>query len=189
MFTIIVNWLGLDDPGNRLLIILIIVTAIVGLIPLIIYWLEKHKIPKLVFNGIYKNTVGWSPFVAYFVRVERKGGQGVANGVEGFVYVKNKTDLKTSAWFLSHNRITNITRYDYLALFAIGKNDKTNDMNIYFPDFGIEQTRFFNIYREELYLDFENADVVSEIEASRGCIKKKEFSMKIKNVKNNAKEL
>ena len=67
-------------PERVILIVLIIVTAIVGIPSLLVHFLERKKIPILEFNiftktNDTKNTV-------YFVRVKNTSGEGMAENVK-----------------------------------------------------------------------------------------------------------
>ena len=100
-------------PANLLLIILILVTGGAGLISLFIYLTERRKIPILVFDSLWYQDLGSGR--EYYVKVKREKGEGRAQGVQGFVGVKNKLDQNLSRWLLYPNESeAEITQYAYL---------------------------------------------------------------------------
>jgi hypothetical protein len=60
------------------------------LISLFIYLAERRKIPILVFDSLWYQDLGSDR--EYYVKVKREKGEGRAQGVQGFVGVKNKLD-------------------------------------------------------------------------------------------------
>jgi hypothetical protein len=93
------NSIKLDDylkPENFLLIILIIATIVT---PLLIYWFDRRKIPILKFDDVWYQDVYQG--IEYYVKVEREKGEGRAQGVQGFVGVKNKLDPNISRTIVS----------------------------------------------------------------------------------------
>ena len=77
-----------DPYAERiLLIILIVVTAIVGIIPLIVYFLGSKKIPILQYDIITKTDSPDHPI--YFLRVECNEGNGMAETCQGWLTLGN----------------------------------------------------------------------------------------------------
>ena len=85
-------------PENLLLIILIIATVV---IPLLVYYFQRRHIPKLVIDGLWKQSFKNGKNIVYYPRVKRDKGEGGAQGVIGFVGHKDK-ELNQSYWLLSN---------------------------------------------------------------------------------------
>jgi hypothetical protein len=81
---------------ENLAIIISIVSLGVAFRPMLVSYFENKKIPKLEFDGFWKQSdyVGMD----YFVRVKKDKGDGEAEGVKGFVGIKNKIELNPSIW-------------------------------------------------------------------------------------------
>jgi len=97
-------------------IIGIIVSALSIGVTILLYYLNRRNIPKLVFDGVWKQNAHVG--IDYFVRIKRDKGEGKAEEVEGFVGIKDKLELTPSRW-IERNIETDIITYDYLSLFKI----------------------------------------------------------------------
>jgi hypothetical protein len=183
-----INSIKLDDylkPENFLLIILIIATIVT---PLLIYYFDRRKIPKLIFDGVWYQNLHEG--TEYYVKVRREKGEGRAQGVQGFVGVKDKLDQNISRWLLSNLQTqteteTEITKHDYLVLFSTFYNDGKQYIN--FP--GIELKQPEKINEHTPYDAYKQDRLVVEIESIRGRRKNKRFMKKIKDVVQEAKQV
>lgn len=110
--SIIIDWRYLE-PQNLLLIVLILATIVTS--SLLVYILQRRNIPKLVFDGLCKDK-GVPTALIYFLKIKREKGEGRAQGVQGFVGVKDKFEPKRSELLL---KTFEIFLYDYLPLFKV----------------------------------------------------------------------
>ena len=167
-------------PENLLLIILIGATVA---IPLLVYYFQRRHIPKLSFDGLWKKPLFNGKGISYYLKVKRDKGEGGTQGVIGFVGHKDK-ELTQSQWFLSNSQETGIIKHDYLTLFhIINENEKKI---IAFPE------NIFTDYpnpSEINLVDYDKNELVVQIEAIRGRIKKRQFKKKIKDIIKNAKPI
>jgi hypothetical protein len=168
-----------SEPQNLLLIILIIVSIVM---PLLVYYFERSKIPKLVFDGVWKKNVYVG--IGYYVKVKTKKGEGRTQGVQGFVGIKDKQDLNISSWHFSKNKDAEITTHDYLVLF--NTFDHNGNKIITFPNPEYSPTAPFE---NNLYNEYKDNDLIVRIEATRGRISKRMFMKKIDDIVNQATEL
>ena len=74
-------------------IIGIIVSALSIGVTILLYYLNRRDIPKLVFDGVWKHNAHVG--IDYFVRVKRDKWEGKAEGVEGFVGIKDKLGINS----------------------------------------------------------------------------------------------
>lgn len=181
-------WIGIDpaylQPANILLTILIIVTIVVGFFPLIIYLLQRHKIPSLEIEEIFINGISTNdilPTQYYCLRIRRKGGEGRAEGCEGFLTIENKLDTKTR-WWLHDKTHIDISKWEDLILFrlenngqlinfpSLSKKDDDSVSNSIFPNPAVA----LNEYSDEKLL--------VEIDATRGRIPKRQYARRIKDI-------
>ena len=94
----------------------ITLTSFLGLIPLLMYFLNRKNIPKLDFDGLWKEPNCKGNNTCYYIKVKRNKGEGKVEGVEGIVGIKDK-ELKPIEWLKSKSEIANIMNYDYLLIF------------------------------------------------------------------------
>jgi hypothetical protein len=110
----------------------ITLTSILGFIgSLIMYFLKRSTIPKLEFDGLWKEPNCKGKNTCYYIKIKRNKGEGKAEVVEGFVGVKDK-ESKQSEWLKSKSKIANIVNHDYLLLFETFY-DNENEI-IFFPE-------------------------------------------------------
>ena len=109
----------------------ITLTSFLGLIPLIMYLLNRKTIPKLALMDYGKNLIVREIITCYYIKVKRNKGEGKVEGVEGIVGIKDK-ELKPSEWLKSKSEIANIMNYDYLLIFEKFYH-KENEI-IFFPE-------------------------------------------------------
>lgn len=158
---------------------------------MLVSYLENKKIPKLEFDGFWKQSdyVGMN----YFVRVKRVKGEGETEGVKGFVGIKDKFELIPSIWLYSRNKETAISIYDYLSIFKILEHKGYDIIT-----FHIREDLFHppppppddnNLYENNRFTQFKNDKLIVEIQATRGRIKKRQFDKKIEDVVKEAKEI
>ena len=143
----VTNWLGWQEPGNRLLVVLIIVTAIVGIMgPFLVYQLQRQKLPKLEVGGLYKFQIA-SDFT-YTIKVTKSGGEGIAKEVEGFIKIGEGPWTK-SFWGrdISKTFQKDITRDSYLVLFLV------SNQKILVPEFHNKGWTYSDPYPLSDYLD------------------------------------
>jgi hypothetical protein len=101
--------------------------------------------------------------------------------VDGFVGIKDKTDLKRSSWLLKDISI-NFTFYNYLILFKIF-NYNGNDV-ITFPGKNNNE-----LSEDDYYTKYEKDSIVVKIEVSRARMHKKYFEQRIEDIVKNAKQI
>ena len=85
--TILYYLQAFTKPENLLLIILIGATV---LVPLLVYYFQRRHIPKLSFDGLWKKTLFNGKGISYYLKVKRDKGEGGAQGVIGFIGLKDK---------------------------------------------------------------------------------------------------
>jgi hypothetical protein len=177
--TIIPFFKNLIKPEN------LSITSFLGLIPLIMYFLNRKNIPKLIFDGFWKQNdyVG----INYFVRVKRDKGEGEAEEVKGFVGIKNKFELISGRW-INRKEETNISIYDYLGLFKICKQEG-NEIITFFHMDDLEPPHANNLYQNYHYTKFKDDELIVKINAKRGRIKDKQFTKKIDDIAKEAKQI
>lgn len=101
-------------------IVLILVTVMTS--SLLVFYLQRNRIPKLVFDGVWKTNDKVVPTaIIYFLRIKREGGEGGIRGFRGFVGVKDKFDPKISQ-LLSKNSEIFLNDYLFLTADAIVTN-------------------------------------------------------------------
>jgi hypothetical protein len=170
ILTIISDWLGWNEAGNRLLVVLIIVTAVVGIMgPLLAYLLQRSKIPKLVIDGSAKSQLFAS--MMYVMKIKRIGGEGIVNGVEGFIQVENESKRR-SIWGFNvgkkESRI-DIAKMGSLLLFEIHDND-IMFLEYYSSNWTLSKPKPLEEYLEK--------KIVVEVEALYGKVQNKPYSKK-----------
>lgn len=133
-------------------------------------------------NEILKNKLvtDGKKETSYYVKIIREKGDGRAQGVQGFVGIKDKLDQNISSWLLANNTDVEITKHHYLFLFKTS-DDAVNKL-ITFP--GIEFSQKF-----DLYDDYKQNELIVEIEVIRARIPKKQFKEKIDNIVQKAKQI
>ena len=73
---------NLVNPDN-----ITITTSVIGVgVPVIMYLLKLRTIPKLAFDGVYRQNIHYG--IDYFVKVKREEGEGEAEGVKERVKLK-----------------------------------------------------------------------------------------------------
>jgi len=168
-------------PENLLLIILIVATVV---IPLLVYYFHRRHIPKLVFDGIWKEPNCKGNSTCYYIKVKRDKGEGKAEVVEGFVGIKGK-ELKPSEWLKSKSEIANIMNHDYLLIFETFY-DKGNEI-ISFPENIFAE--YHQSYENNLFNQYKEKTLEVQIDATRGRISKRQFKKKIKKIVKEAKPI
>jgi hypothetical protein len=177
--TTVLDWIKIDPeylkPANLLLIILIIVTVIVGVFTLIIYFLQRYKIPILEFDKVLRNDSFPSP--RYCLRVSRKKGEGRIEGCEGFLTIENKLETK-ALWYPQNKPKVDITKYEDLLLFTL-ENNKDKVQSIIFTSLGKTDTMLPDKFPLKEFMD---EKLTIEIEATRGRKSKKNYAKTIKDI-------
>ncbi len=151
---------------------------------LIMYFLKRKNIPKLDFDGLWKEPNCKGKLTCYYIKVKRDKGEGKAEVVEGFVGIKDK-ELKPSEWFKTKSEIANIVDYDYLLLFQTFY-DNGKEI-IFFPEniFG----EFPQPYENNLFNQYKEKTLEVQIEAKRGRIKKRNIKKNIDKIVNKSKQI
>jgi len=160
---------------------------------MLISYLTNKKIPKLVDDGVWKQNA--SVGIDYFLRVKRDNGEGEAEGVKGFVGIKDKSELTPSSWIYSRDKETDISIYDYLSLFKIleHKGYKIITFNIredslHPPSAPPDDN---NLYENNRFTQFKDDNLIVTIQARRGRIKmkKRQFVKKIEDIVKEATQI
>lgn len=161
------DWLGWEEAGNRLLVVLIVVTAVVGIVGnFLVYHLNRRKKPKLKLDGLYKFQIGDE--FTYAIRVTKKSGEGIIKGVEGFIQVGIDSSTK-SFWgrnISSHKFTTDIMKSDYLVLFYVSKD------KIMLPEYHSEKWSYSDPNPLQSYLD---KKIQIEIDSINARVPNKKF--------------
>ena len=177
----------ITKPENYQLLVSIIgvVVSIFGVgVPLRMYLLKRMTIPKLKFDGIWKEPNCKGKNTCYYIKVKREKGEGNAEKVIGLVGIKDKK-LKPSEWLKTKSEIAYITNYDYLLIF------QTFDYNgkdiILFPEhiFG----EFPQEFENKLFSQYKEKTLEVQIEADIARIKERHFQKKINDIINKSKLL
>jgi hypothetical protein len=151
---------------------------------IITYFLNHKNIPKLDFDGLWKDPYCKGKITCYYIKVKRDKGEGKAEVVEGFVGIKDK-ELKPSEWRKSNSKIGNIVDYDYLLLFQTFYDNEKEI--IFFPEntFG----EFPQPYENNPFNQYKEKTLVVQIEAIRGRISKRQCKKKIEKIVKDAKPI
>jgi hypothetical protein len=180
------NIIGIISKTENLAIIISIISLGVAIFrPMLVSYFENKKIPKLKFEGVWKQNahVGTD----YFIRVTRDEGEGEAEGVKGFVGIKDKFELVSGRW-IKRKIETNISIYDYLGLFKIFKQNGKEIITFFNMD-GLEPPDANNLYEDYHYNHYKDDKLIVEINAKRGRIKNKQFTKKIEDIVKDAKPI
>jgi hypothetical protein len=180
----ILNFLSKTE---NLAIIISIVSLGVAFRPMLVSYFENKKIPKLEFDGFWKKSdyVGMD----YFVRVKKDKGDGEAEGVKGFVGIKNKIELNPSIWIWTKKTVvTNIAIYDYLSIFKIFEH-KGHEIITFNTRENLPPPDDNNLYEDNRYSKFKDDELIVEIMATRARIKEKQCKKKIEYIVNKAKQI
>jgi hypothetical protein len=118
------NFLASTDPfpDRLLLVILNIITAIGSSFVLVIHFLEQKKIPILEFKLF--TTTEYSEIIFYYIRIENKAKEGMAEKCEGWITI----DGRTSQTIWANESVSCNIPFDVpmdLRLFGI-KNEEIN---------------------------------------------------------------
>ncbi len=168
-------------PENLLIVVLIGVTI---LMPLLVYYFHRRHIPKLVFDGTWKQSFikEDTNHETYYLKIKREKGEGGAKGVIGFVGLEDK-ELVQTAWLLSESKEVDIIKHDYLILFQLIKFKGTEA--IAFPQHLFPYTPSYKNYLKQYTKNI----LEIHIEASQARIKKRHFKKKIEDIITESKQL
>jgi hypothetical protein len=148
------------------------------------YFLKRRHIPKLDFDGLWKEPNCKGKVTCYYIKVKREKGEGKVEQVEGIVGIKDK-ELNSSEWRLSNSKITHIIKHDYLLLFQTFY-DNGNEI-IFFPKNIFAD--YPQPYENNLFNQYKEKTLEIQIEAKQGRIKKRNLQKKIKDIIKKAKPL
>lgn len=164
-------------------------TAFFGSI--IVYWLTRRKIPKLKFNGFYKkkSETGFLQGERYYIKVEREGGEGEAEGVTGHVGIIDKLELKEAAWLNEYHKKVNISTIRYLLLFNTFEHKGKVHIGLYGMVLEPNKPDFEAKLENSLYENYKKDRLNVEIYSLRGRIKDKRLEKKIEDIVKEAKEI
>jgi hypothetical protein len=154
---------NITKPENLTLI------SILGLgVPvLLMYFLNRIHIPKLVFDEVWKKNAYYG--IDYFIKVKSDKGEGKAEGVIGFVGIKDKLEVKPTLW-IGRDIETDILTHNYLSLFKIFEHE--GHKIITFPNANdIPSPPDSNLFENCRYTKFKDDKLIVEINATRGRIK------------------
>jgi hypothetical protein len=177
-----ITWLDdiidfLSKTENLAIIISIISLGVAIFRPMLVSYFENKKIPKLEFDGFWKHNgfVG----IDYFVRVKRDKGEGEAEGVKGFVGIKDKIELNPRIWiWTKRTRVTDIATYDYLSIFKTFEHKEHEIINFHTKE-NLPPPDINNLYENNRYSQFKDDELIVEIVAARARIKEKQIKKKI----------
>src|SRR5688500_5734235 len=184
----IIDFLNYITKPENLPLTISIITIVVTLlgigVKILMYLLERRTIPKLVFDGIWKEPNYKGTITCYYIKVKRNKGEGGTQEVMGFVGLKDK-ELHQSEWFVSKSKESKITNHNYLILFETF-NHNGNEI-IFFPEniFALYPQSFEN----NLFNQYKDDKLIVEIEASRARIDKRQITKKIKDIIKEAKPI
>ena len=150
---------------------------------------EQETIPSLVFNGFYKRKNETFPSENYFVKVRREGGDGKAEDVTGDVGIKYKLDFKEAGWISSDIKSVDITTNKYLSLFQLSKYEEKTVITFHGVMYNPNRPDYEQLLDNSVYENYKDSELIVEIYASRGRIKKKRFEKKIDYIVNEAKDI
>ncbi len=179
----------ITKPENyQLLVALIgiIISALISIgVTILMYILKRRHIPKLIFDGVWKQNayVGTD----YFLKVKKDKGEGKAEGVEGFVEIKDKLGLNPSRW-IDRNIETDITKYSYLSLFKIFEHKGYEIITFHTREIS-SPPNYNNLYETNRYNQYKDDKIIVEIEATRARIRKRKITKKIKDIVKDAKPI
>jgi hypothetical protein len=165
-------------------IIGIIVTTLGIGVPIRLYFLKLKNIPKLNFDGIWKEPNCKGKITCYYIKVKRNKGEGKVKCVEGIVGIKDK-ELKRSEWLKSKSEFTDIIDYDYLLIFQTF-DYKGNEI-IFFPENIFAD--FQQSYENNLLNQYRKSEIEIKVEAKNARIGKRELTKKIDDIINKAKPI
>jgi hypothetical protein len=152
---------------------------------------EQETIPSLIFNGFYEKKTETFPFSEnYFVKVSRKGGEGKAEHVTGHVGIKDKLELKEARWSSSNmNFNLDITTHKYLSLFALSKYKEKTIITFHGVFYNPNEPDYERLMENSAYENYKDSELIVEIYASRGRIKKNHLEKKIADIVQEAKHM
>jgi hypothetical protein len=150
---------------------------------------EQETIPSLVFSGFYKRKNETFPSENYFVKVIREGGDGKAEDVTGHVGIKDKMDLKEAGWLSSNMKSVDITTNKYLSLFQLSKYKEKTVITFHGVAYNPNSPNYEHLLENSVYENYKDSEIIVEIYASVGRIKKKRLEKKIDDIVNEAKEI
>ena len=166
-------------------IIGIVVSALTTIVvKIIMYLLKRSTIPKLDFDGLWKEPNCKGKITCYYIKVKREKGEGEAEGVKGIVGIKDK-ELKPSEWRKSKSEIANIMNHDYLLIFETFY-DKEKKI-IFFPENIFADCH--QSYENNIFNQYKEKTLEVQIEAKRGRIKKRNIKKNIDEIVNKAEDL
>ena|GEM_PF-3542871 len=172
---------NLVNPDN-----ITITTSVIGVgVPVIMYLLKLRTIPKLAFDGVYRQNIHYG--IDYFVKVKREEGEAEAEGVKGFVGIEDKIELNPSGW-IKGNTETDIAIYDYLSLFKTFKHKEYEIINFHTKE-NLPPPDENNLYENNRYSQFKDDELIVKIVAARARIKEKQIKKKIEDIVNEAKPI
>lgn len=143
----------------------------------------------MVFNGFYKKKNETFPSENYFVKVSREGGEGKAEDVSGHVGIKNKLDLKEASCLSSNMKSVDITTYKYLFLFQLSKYKEKTVITFHGVVYNRNDSDFEERMESSDYENYKDSELIVEIYASRGRIKKKRLEREIEDIVNKANDI
>lgn len=179
------NYVTKPENLHLLLTIIGIIVSVIAIgVKILVYFLKRRHIPKLSFDGLWKEPNCKGKNTCYYIKVKRNKGEGKAEVVEGFVGVKDK-ELKRSEWLKSKSEIANIVNHDYLLLFETFY-DNGNEI-IFFPENSFGE--FPQPYENNLFNQYKEKTLVVQIESDKARIKERYFQKKIDDIVNKAKPI
>ena len=151
---------------------------------LILYLIKQNKVPKLVFDGVWKqNDEVTVTGMRYFLKVKQVKGEGKPRGIQGFVGIKDKLEPKPTSLLPNHIDLS-FAFYSYLILFKMF-NYNGNDV-ITFPGSTKTSTE---LSEDDYYSKYEKDTIVVKIEVDRARMHKKYFELPINDIVKNAKQI
>jgi hypothetical protein len=180
------NYITKPENLHLLLTIIgIIVTTLTTIgLKIIMYLLKRRHIPKLSFDGQWKEPNCKGKNTCYYIKVKRNKGEGKVECVEGIVGIKDK-ELKRSEWLKSKSEFTDIIDYDYLLIFQTF-DYKGNEI-IFFPENIFAD--FQQSYENNLLNQYRKSEIEIKVEAKNARIGKRELTKKIDDIINKAKPI
>jgi hypothetical protein len=165
------------EVADRILLIVLILATVVT--PLLLYWLDRRKLPKLVFERPYHKYKDLTGNITYVIRVKNsnKNSEGRVENCSGLVEIRG-TDIKNKLSLWNDNNDVDIMFADYA------------DLRL-FTTKGTEEIFFYNAKSGYLnlrpYQEYIHKEITIRVETQRG-LPPIPLTERIENIMNETQE-